>query len=128
MGMIVGTGISEIVEKPGNSMNFDLEDMKSAETQWYLSLTKVQDDVGTLETIKALLKPEASPSDHSQRIDKEGARSRPSKIEEILDPEDEKEESDEDDDLIPYEKPDEDAEDDDEDPTLVQRNKPTAPV
>ena len=31
-------------------------------------------------------------------------------------------------DLVPYQKPDSDASDEDEDPTLVQRNRPNAPV
>ncbi|KAI9720016.1 MAG: hypothetical protein M1812_003142 [Candelaria pacifica] len=46
-------------------------------------------------------------------------------IEEIEDDEDHEVSSE---DLIPYEKPDSDPDDEDEDPTLVQRNKPKAPV
>ncbi|KAJ5923508.1 hypothetical protein N7454_008753 [Penicillium verhagenii] len=127
MGMIVGTGMSELVEEPGKSMKFDIEEMQSAETQWYLSLMKAQDDVGSLESIKSLFKPDESPAAPSDTKDLK-SRSSPQKILEVIsDDEDENGES-EDEDLIPYEKPDDDASDDDEDATLVQRNKPTAPV
>ncbi|KAJ5727649.1 hypothetical protein N7493_005469 [Penicillium malachiteum] len=126
MGMIVGTGISELVEEPGKSMKFDLDELKSAESQWYLSLIKVQDDVGTFESMKSLLKPGDLQDAPTSKTKKTKPISRPQKIMEIIS-DDEDGES-EDDDLVPYEKPDDDAEDDDEDPTLVQRNKPTPPV
>ncbi len=51
-----------------------------------------------------------------------------SKIVSIQEIEDEEEDGVSSDELTPYEKPDSDPEDEDEDPTLVQRNKPTAPV
>ncbi|KAI9698436.1 MAG: telomere binding protein [Candelina mexicana] len=51
-----------------------------------------------------------------------------SKIISIEEIEDDEEDDVSSDDLIPYEKPDSDPEDEDEDPTLVQRNKPTAPL
>ncbi|KAJ5093516.1 hypothetical protein N7456_009377 [Penicillium angulare] len=129
MGMIVGTGISELMEEPGKSLKFDLEAMNSAETQWYLSLVRVQDDVGSFETMKCLLNPVDLNSAQVRETQKPKSSSRPQRIVEVVseDEEDEEDES-EDEDLIPYEKPDEDVDDDDEDPTLVQRNKPTAPV
>ncbi|KAJ5646596.1 hypothetical protein N7490_002968 [Penicillium lividum] len=127
MGMIVGTGISELVEEPGKSMKFDLEEMRNAETQWYLSLMKTRDDIGSFESFKSLLKSDKSLSAPSN-ANKPKPRSAPQRIVEVIsDDEDENNESDYDD-LIPYAKPDDDAEDDDEDATLVQRNKPTAPV
>lgn len=127
MGMIVGTSMSELVEEPGKSMKFDLEEMQSAETQWYLSLIKSRDDVGSFESIKSLLKADESSSPPSKAKGFK-SRSRPQRIVEIISDDEDEDDELEDEDLIPYEKPDDDAEDDDEDATLVQRNKPTAPV
>ncbi|KAJ5267510.1 hypothetical protein N7478_010318 [Penicillium angulare] len=126
MGMIVGTGISELMEEPGNSLKFDLEEMKSAEAQWYLSLVRAKDEVGSFETLKHLLNPADLNSAQARETQKPKSKSRPQKIVEVVS--DDEEDESEDEDLIPYEKPDEDVDDDDEDPTLVQRNKPTAPV
>lgn len=135
--MIVGTGISEIIEEPGKSLKFDLEEMRTEEARWYLSLTKVQDQVGLRETIKTLQRQQskthmktqeaARSSSHKHQKPGPGPQQR-SKIVAIEEIDDSSDATDEDEDLIPYEKPDDDAEDDDEDPTLVQRNKPIAPV
>lgn len=127
MGMIVGTGMSELVEEPGKSMKFDLEEMQSAETQWYLSLIKTRDDVGSFESMKSLSRADeflsAPPKANNPK-----PLSRPQRIVEVISDDEDEDDEPEDEDLIPYEKPDDDAEDDDEDATLVQRNKPTAPV
>ena len=133
--MIVGTGISELIEEPDKVLKFDLEEMRSEEALWYSHLTKVQDGVGSPESIKALQEvfpeePETVHSKPSQKPKAQFSRQHTSKIvaiEEVEDS-DEEEEEEEDDDLIPYEKPDDDAYDSDDDPTLIQRNKPTAPV
>lgn len=134
--MIVGTGISQLIEEPGNAMKFDLEEMHSEEALWYLSLTTVQDAVGPVESIKALQKAHSttqqpikrnSPA-QNQKPSARSNRPRTTKIVAIEEIDESEEETDEDDDLLPYEKPDDDAEDEDEDPTLVQRNKPSAPV
>lgn len=124
------------MEEPGKAMKFDLEEMQSEEAHWYLSLTKAQDQAGSIDSLKALQKIQPSlqqPSKeyHPRSKTKASAKSNPpptSKIVAIEEIDNSGEESDEDEDLIPYEKPDDDAEDEDEDPTLVQRNKPTAPV
>lgn len=134
--MIIGTGISELMEEPGKAMQFDLEEMQSGEAIWYLSLTKVQDKIGSFESMKILhkassLSQQPIGKSHSRFEDKPRTRaSQPqtSKIVAIEEVDDSGEETEEDEDLVPYEKPDDDAEDEDEDPTLVQRKKPTAPV
>ncbi|KAJ5679235.1 hypothetical protein N7462_007479 [Penicillium macrosclerotiorum] len=136
LGMIVGTGISDLVEEPGKSMKFDLEEMQSDEARWYLTLTKLVDEVGPFESIKELQNTQETSSrqfheSHSNLREKPTAAFNPpqtSKIVAIEEISDSGEETEEDEDLIPYEKPDDDAEDEDEDPTLVQRNKPTPPV
>lgn len=117
-------------------MKFDLEEMHSEEALWYLSLTTVQDAVGPVESIKALQKAHSttqqpikrnSPA-QNQKPSARSNRPRTTKIVAIEEIDESEEETDEDDDLLPYDKPDDDAEDEDEDPTLVQRNKPSAPV
>lgn len=117
-------------------MKFDLEEMHSEEALWYLSLTAVQDRVGPVESIQALQKAHSTtqhpisgiPAIQNQKPSARSNRTQTSKIVAIDEIDDSEEETDEDDDLLPYEKPDDDAEDEDEDPTLVQRNKPRAPV
>ena len=134
--MIVATGISEIIEEPGKALKFDLEEMRSDEASWYLSLSRMQDYAGPYESIKSLQAQE-SKADQKTKEAHKSSKSKPksrlgthqgSKIVAIEEIDDSSEATDEDEDLMPYEKPDDDAEDDDEDPTLVQRNKPTAPV
>ncbi|OQE46525.1 hypothetical protein PENCOP_c001G04323 [Penicillium coprophilum] len=136
LGMIVGTGISELIEQPEKVLKFDLEEMRSEKALRYLGLTKVQDTVGSPDTIKTLQETlPAKTEAHSKPAQKPKAqfsRHHTSKIvaiEEVDDSdENEDENEDDDDDLIPYEKPDDDAHDSDDDPTLIQRNKPVAPV
>ncbi|CAG8178648.1 unnamed protein product [Penicillium nalgiovense] len=134
LGMIVGTGISELIEEPDKVLKFDLEDMRSEEALWYLELTRVQDEVGSPEFIKSLqealpAKPELVRSKPAQKPKTQSSRHHTSKIVAIEEVDDGDEDEDEDDDeLIPYERPDDDAYDSDDDPTLIQRNKPTAPV
>lgn len=127
--MIVGTGISALIEEPDKALKFDLEEMKSEEAYWYLGLTKLKDEVGLPDSISTLQ--EAQSARPEPPGTKPSTKSKPPRqgtskivaIEEIKDSDEE-----EYDDLIPYEKPDDDAYDSDEDPTLIQRNKPTAPV
>lgn len=132
--MIVGTGISALVEQPDKVLKFDLDEMKSEEAQWYLNLTNVHDQLGSPGSIKTLqvvqsarpetIQPKPAPKAkaHAQRL----GTSKIVAIEEIEDSGED--DDDDDDDLIPYEKPDDDAYDSDDDPTLIQRNKPIAPV
>ncbi|OOF99498.1 hypothetical protein ASPCADRAFT_138021 [Aspergillus carbonarius ITEM 5010] len=134
LGMLIGTAISEIIEQQGKGMRFDLEEMESDEAIWYLDLAKRNDSVGPIESITSLKEP-AKPAETQTKKQSASRTSTPKQpnirtakivaIEEIDEDEDEDEE---DEDLIPYEKPDDDASDSDDDPTLVQRNKPTAPV
>ncbi|KAJ5089682.1 hypothetical protein N7532_008366 [Penicillium argentinense] len=117
LGMIVGTGISEIIEEPEKALKFDIEEMRNEEAR----CAPAPSDKSGRESTEA----PASPQQKARSAPGQQQTSKIVAIEEIDDDEDE---TDEDEDLMPYDKPDEDAEDDDEDPTLVQRNKPTAPV
>jgi telomere length regulation protein len=135
--MIIGTAISRLIEEPGKAMKFDLEEMEGGEAVWYLDFVNKADRVGSLDSIK--ISKEQSPKEPRRPAQGQsssrtaGARASSNaqsvkivSIEEIGDSEND--ESEEEDDLIPYEKPDEDPSDSDDDPTLVQRNKPTPPV
>ncbi|KAF7593136.1 telomere binding protein [Aspergillus hancockii] len=134
LGMITGMSISRLIEQPGKAMRFDLEEIESDEALWYLNLINVQDSVGSLESIKspAVLTSKSQKHAKGSSTSAKSTQKQPplqaAKIVAIEEIESENDESEEDDDLIPYGKPDEDPYDSDEDPTLIQRNKPTAPV
>jgi telomere length regulation protein len=136
LGMVVGTAISNLIDNPDKRMIFGVEEMNSHEAMWYKSLTTVQDQLGSISSLQAATMdrmkrgngvgkakgPETPPSLKTRQA-KEPMEptSKIVRIEEIMS-------EDEDDGLLPHAKPDSDEEDEDEDPTLVQRNKPIAPV
>lgn len=139
LGMVIGTAISQLIEPPGKGMKFDLEEMDSSEAMWYLNLVKINDRIGSLGSLKVPKNTANLPKHTATKGPNATSASRPQgrtndgsakivAIEEIHDSDAEDEEEDEDDDLVPYEKPDEDPVDEEDDPTLIQRNKPTAPV
>jgi telomere length regulation protein len=134
LGMVVAEALSSLVDKGDNKMDFKVEDMQTAEAEWYKSLVNVQDTVGSVEvlsrtSLQIVPKPMARSQAAKRPIPLDASRKVIS-IKEIDDDEESAEEtdSDEDDDLVPYGKPDSDAEDSDEDAANVVRNKPTAPV
>lgn len=133
LGMIVGTAVSELVDPKERRMNFTAEEVDSTEGKWYRSLTGVQDSIGSISDLKRR-SPVSKRKNENSRA--EVGNGKPSKslvqpassskivsIEEI-----ESDFASEEEDLPMYEKPDSDASDTDEDPTLVQRDKPSAPV
>lgn len=133
LGMVVGMALSRLIEQPGKAMKFDLEEVESDEAIRYMNLTRTKDAIGSLESIKSEIKATGNVQ-RSKKCPKPVSTShlrprtnpQPVKvvsIEEINSSEDEEEE-----DLIPYEKPDADPSDSEDDPTLIQRGKPTAPV
>ncbi|KAL4882653.1 telomere length regulation protein-domain-containing protein [Aspergillus karnatakaensis] len=136
LGMLIGTAISQLIEEPGKGMKFNLEEMEGSEAASYLNLVTIHDEIGSLESVKVPEEPRRAitfpaSTAASRSAEKSGPKtSRIVAIEEINDSDENDEEGvdDEDDDLIPYEKPDDDPSDEDEDPTLIQRNKPIAPV
>jgi len=138
LGMVTGVAISDLVDSHDKKMKFDIDEMDSPDAQWYRGLTKIRDNIGFVGDLRMtrsedLTPPTAlgtTPKTKPRKIvvvkERPAAPDVTSKIISI-------EELDEDDDmegdgLVAYEKPDSDEEDSDEDPTLVQRNKPTAPV
>jgi telomere length regulation protein len=136
LGMVVGMAISNLVDKPGSKMGFDIDDLKTPEAKWYQNLVKVDDKIGCFKDIKGAfgVKEVDSATTARPRPTKKPIQPKPTpkpliqeevqgpRIMEILD------DSEEDDDLVPYAKPDSDPEDEDEDPTMINRDKPKAPV
>lgn len=147
LGMVVGTSLSSLVDKEGAKMSFGTDDMTTEDAKWYMSLVKVEDQVGHLADIPELLEPQDSGTRRSKRRPVAIARNdelpkidgkqtfgppRPpaqtevigEKVTEVVG----SDEDEEDDDLKPYAKPDSDREDSDEDATLVNRKKAKVPV
>lgn len=133
LGMVVGTAFSELVDPKDKRMAFSTDEMDSSDGQWYRSLTAVNDSLGLVEDLKSASTPLNESSVQPIRSTDGSSLGRSKKsvqtsskvisIEEIDDSSESEAE-----DLPMYEKPDSDPEDEDEDPTLVQRNRPTAPV
>ncbi len=134
LGMFVGTAVSELVDSKDKRLTFNTEMSESTDAKWYQSLINVEDRVGSSEDLKSFqaasvtsFRKPAKSANHNGKSKSSTmasqSRSKVISIEEITDGSES-----EVDDLPMYEKPDSDPSDDDEDPTLVQRNKPTAPV
>ncbi|TID17367.1 Telomere length regulation protein [Venturia nashicola] len=142
LGMIVGMTMSSLTDKETGRLAFTDETLETPEAQWYRHLPRVNDHIGKIDDIQtqAVVQHLHSTSQSvttktnvTNRLKttkiQAGPRQGPStsvisgpRVVELDD------ETDEDDDLVPYGKPDSDPEDDDEDPTLVDRNKPRPPV
>ncbi|KAK3335755.1 telomere length regulation protein-domain-containing protein [Cercophora scortea] len=127
LGMVVGEGLSSLVEKGDKRLDFHVDETNSSEGKWYKGLVEISDQIGSLDL---LLKPrQETPSTKKptkQKVARRPAVQPPKQgfiIEELSD-----EEADEDEGLGAYAKPDSDEEDSDDDPTLVRRDKPKAPV
>ncbi|KAI9736903.1 MAG: telomere binding protein [Claussenomyces sp. TS43310] len=130
LGMIVGEVLSSLVDKPDKKMDFKIEELTTDDAKWYKSLVQIQDSVGSLSPLEigAHVKPRIKTKPPAKQPSlKPTSLQGPSRIIAIEEVDNDLGESEEDD-LVPYEKPDSDAEDSEEDATLVQRNKPTAPV
>lgn len=133
LGMIVGTAISELVDSKEKRMNFSTEEISSTEGQWYRNLTQLTDTVGTIGDLKPSPSTSIEPSSSfSRNGSKNGKFSKPSattaSTSKVISIEELDNSESEDEDLVMYEKPDSDHSDSDEDPTLVQRDRPVAPV
>ncbi|KAI1207993.1 telomere length regulation protein-domain-containing protein [Annulohypoxylon truncatum] len=131
LGMVVGEALSGLVHGKETKLDFKMDEMDTEEARWYKSLVQVSDKVGPLDLLRESIaspkpaskpKPARTPATPSQGPGKQPAQSG-FIIEEIED-----DDEGEDPDLVPYAKPDSDAEDSDDDPTLINRDKPKAPV
>ncbi|QDS68262.1 hypothetical protein FKW77_010626 [Venturia effusa] len=141
LAMVVGMSMSNLTDKEGGKLAFTDPILETPEAQWYRRLTRVNDAIGRIDDIrKQALAQHIDSTSHSVPMKNIARHSNTSKTKtrprqepsksgisgpRIIELDDEDEE---DDGLVPYKKPDSDPEDDDEDSTLVQRNKPKAPV
>jgi telomere length regulation protein len=140
LGMAIGVAISKMVDKPELQLNFEFEGDEAVEAKWYEALTKTDDKMGRIEDFKTAkvgvvsgqramkhgdIKQATQKTANKKSIRESSSQTEITgpRIVELID-----ESSDEDDDLMPYEKPDSDPEDETDDPTEINRNKPSAPV
>lgn len=131
--MIVGTAISELNDPIDKRMNFKLEEVNGTEGQWYMSLTRLEDSIGSVsdlnlaatsdEAVTDLSLAKATGARTSRTLIQRIPESKVISIDEVRDSSDS-----EDEDLPSYEKPDSDPSDSEDDPTLVERDKPVTPV
>lgn len=133
LGMVTGTALSELVDPEEKRMNFGTEELNSAEWQWYKSLTKIEDHVGLISDLKVMSTSLEKKHSSSSPISASNSKTLKPSIQKIpasriISIEDLDDNSDSDEDLPMYEKPDSDHSDSDEDATLVQRDRPVAPV
>lgn len=131
LGMVVATAISRLLDQPGRSIDFGTKEMEGDEAQHWLHLPSINDTIGSVDDLlkapeNVQRPPPVQKPSSRQRPVKLAARAQPTAkitaIEELStddegDPE-----------LRPYPRPNNDLSDSDDDPTLVNRNKPTAPV
>lgn len=138
LGMAVGMSISQLVDKPENRMNFDLDAEESLEARCFTKLTEIEDNVGNLKDLVELYlasgMQEVKTTKHRPENMNSGSIGR---IHSVLGQKDSKDggimaiETDnesEDNDLPQYEKPDSDPEHEQEELITVRQNKPRAPV
>ena len=136
LGMIVGESLSALIDNNKAKLDFHVEDMETDEVEWLKSLTNVSDTVGSADPILSAAQPtdlnaaaaplQQRPSSKPKPKPKpKPAASTPTNLPKAII--EEIDSSDDDDDLVPYEKGS-DPEDSDDDPTLIQRNKIKPPV
>ena len=129
LGMLVGMLTSELFDKPDTRMKFSSEDLNGSGSKFYRDLINMRDSIGSIKDLKP--KSVASTTINQKKPVKKSpptltqSKAPDTKIVAI---EELAEDSESEDDIPVYEKPDSDQEDEDEDPTLIQRNKPQAPV
>lgn len=130
--MIIGVAMSRCIDEPDKVMDFHVEEMETDEVREILDLARVQDDIGLIDLLKdssTTPKSEWRHSKHGRSSTVRPAKAR--KIEEttkIIAIEEVSTSSDDEDDLVPYQKPVDDAEDSEDDVTLINRDKPKAPI
>ncbi|KAI1436788.1 telomere length regulation protein-domain-containing protein [Xylaria sp. CBS 124048] len=132
IGMVVGETLSGLVHGKETQLDFKVDEMTTEEARWYKSLVRTSDKAGPFDPLRTSLpsQPVKSSRTPAQAPGKDITR-RPAKIPAktglVVEVEDDEEQQ-EDTDFVPYAKPDSDMEDSDDDPTLINRDKPKAPV
>lgn len=129
LGMVVGEALSGLVDNTAKKLDFHMEEMETHEAEWLKGLAKIVDRVGPFDyklstepsTLPTLPPAPALTKSKPKADARPQATSAPTLIIEEVDS------SDADEELVAYAKGS-DPEDSDDDATLVQRNKPRAPV
>lgn len=131
MGMIVGTAVSRLTDKHDSVIDFGFDEAEKKIASKWFELVSLKDQVGKIQDLQsssAALAESGSlkrPRSGLKAVRKDGL-SHTSKIVAIEEVSGSSEDDDED--LIPYQKPDSDPDDSEEDVTLINRSKPSAPV
>lgn len=131
-GMVVGVAMSQCVDEPGRVMNFQVEEMETIEVKDLLALSRIRDLIGKVDGLKHL----TTHKDENSTVQKKPKKPTPNKsrgerpelITKVMAIEEVETSSDDEDDLIPYQKLVDDPDDSDEDPTLINRDKVKAPI
>ena len=129
--MVKWAAISELVDPKDKQMNFGSDELNNSDGQWYRNLPKINDISGSIGDLKATTGMSTKPTTKTRKsqIKSTTAMKHTKPASKILSIEEVNDDAcSEDEDLPMYQKPDFDPSDEDEDPTLVQRDKPTAPV
>lgn len=130
LGIAVGVAMSKMVDKPELQLKFEMEGFEATHAAWFERLSQVNDQLGSIADLTAADETVAQVKPTKKSKKSAPKPPKPSitefqgpRIMEVL-----SDSEDEDDDLVTYGKPDSDPEDEDDDPTVINRNKPTAPV
>ncbi|KAL7927564.1 telomere length regulation domain-containing protein [Trichoderma austrokoningii] len=137
LGLTVGETLSTLMDDKAQKLDFHMDETETEEAKWLKSLTSVVDQVGSIEPIlkteisglpaRRENQPPQKPAQKQKPNPKPKSEPRISAIKPIAIIEEIDSSDDSEEDLVPYTK-DSDPEDSDDDATLVQRNKPKAPV
>jgi len=120
--------VSRIMDEPDKRLNFSNDEIDGTEGKWYQSLIDVQDDLGAITDLQSTNSLSASRKSARKTDLSHPVTSLAKPTTKIVAIEEMSSSESEEDDLPRYQKPDSDEEDSDEDPTVINRNKPTAPV
>ncbi|RDA92869.1 hypothetical protein CP533_2853 [Ophiocordyceps camponoti-saundersi (nom. inval.)] len=132
LGMVVGESLSALTDGKAKKLDFHMEEMETDEADWLKGLSRTEDHIGPFDLLLSAQESAIPASRSMPAIPKPQHKVKPKSrpvaplpkaiIEEIDSSDDN-----DDEDLVPYAKGS-DPEDSDDDATLVQRNKPRAPV
>ncbi|KYK56858.1 hypothetical protein DCS_03864 [Drechmeria coniospora] len=131
LGMAVGESLSALVDSK-KRLDFHMDEMGTDEAEWLKGVSSISDPVGSFHSLLSSSQPDPQASFPAETTGKRAKVDRrpipkPAVKQTIPKAIIEEIESSDDDDLVPYPKGS-DPEDSDDDATLVQRNKPKAPV
>ena len=135
LGMVLGAAVSKLTDKPDKMLDFDADEMGTAEARSWLAIPNIFDTVGNLDDLRAVRTSQAvsttTPSPSKGRDDMRLTTIAPKPLFKPIStarPKIQLLESEDEDDLVPYPKPDDDPSDSEDDATLIDRSKPSAPV